>query len=436
MLNKLASTNYKITEIFYDIVSIYYYREKKVRMTMKYKVVAVGDLKEFLVKPMANSIKVGVDKFVMCYEENPAALTRISGFDSLRQLLKEKDTPETYRLYHTLYMLQCLHLLFNKEGKSVLVDKYNKFIAERQFNNEQYFGYDQFLVLSTIVHETIFDDKEFKYMELLVATHDLGCIGGDVRHFGRSGEMSKSVFKELGYNEVQAEMARVINGNHTLLGEILLGEGAPEHAINLYEKLAGLSIQMGKSPDYGWHLLFILTALDIHAAYSGRLTYKKYAELHELRGLNELKLKNENWINERKKLLLLPDAEFVPEFKYLHMQYCANRLNQLRTADPAAAVWLLNKLSNLLGFLNVMKKGLNLDSLQIIITFKSGLGHCDEMMRNISKGDGIITFNTDRTRDKDEDGKTILFEGTFCGLPFTFTADGYVLIDDVVKITK
>jgi hypothetical protein len=155
-----------------------------------------------------------------------------------------------------------------------------------------------------------------------------------------------------------------------------------------------------------------------------------------LRGLNELKLKNENWINERKKLLLLPDAEFVPEFKYLHMQYCANRLNQLRTADPAAAVWLLNKLSNLLGFLNVMKKGLNLDSLQIIITFKSGLGHCDEMMRNISKGDGIITFNTDRTRDKDEDGKTILFEGTFCGLPFTFTADGYVLIDDVVKITK
>ncbi len=434
MLNKLASTNYKITAIFYGIVSIYY-KERKVRMFMRFKVIAFGENKDHLLNPIIGApIVIGKNNYVMRYAYDKAQTDKIRDFSLLERAMKGG---ESYRLIHTEYMLQSL-ILLTKNSEVTAEAAYEMFIEGRGNTREHYLSFEQFVEFRNFARETLTDPKDFKYLEYLLATHDIGCIYGEARHFVRSGDMSKVIFKELGYSVAQSEMARLINGNHSLLGDILLGEGTPDYAIGIYNELSRLSVEMGKSSDFGWRLLFILNVLDVHSAYNGFLTVEKMKELNLLIGIDEMIRLDKDWINLRKPLLGFTNAEFVPEFKNLYLQYCYDRLQHMK---PEAAVWLLNALAKLdnsfkYSVIKVKDPVSNTDVAvkAFCITFKSGKHHNLDKMHEITKGNLTITYNIDQMTHQGEDGNIILLEGNFCGLPFTVTSDGYLEIDDVSEV--
>lgn len=404
---------------------------------MRFKLVSIMEEQtNTLLKPLLNVKAKGLNNYVMRYAYKPEKMSKIQDFWKLKDVIKNG---EPYRWMHTEHMLQSFYVLRGSFAEATSEESYKIFIEGRNKRGEEYISFKNFLSLRELTKEITSNEFDSKFLAYLIATHDIGCIKGEARHFIRSGEMSVSIFKELGYNEAHVEMARLINGNHTLIGEILLGEGTPEYAISIYNKLASLSLEMGEPSDYGWHLLFILTAIDIHSAYRGFLTNKKYEDLCKTRDLKEIESKNENWINERKVLLGFPDAEFVPEFQNLYMQYVDGRLKQLKQEDSASAVWLLNKLSQLFEYLRNTRikdrethKYVPLDFF--CITFKSGNGHDGNVMSHITKSEGIITLNLDKIPHSNEDGIVILLEGTFCGLPFCVTSDGYIEIDDVSEV--
>lgn len=383
---------------------------------MKTKIVSLFDINlKSLIEPLENKVVVG--GYPMWYRYNETEIAKIPEFGKLTEKLNNNGDP--YRWIHTEYMLQSLYLIANPDNKA----SYQKFIEGRGNGLDPYLSLNQFDDLRALVFQTLKDSKDFKFMERLIATHDVGCIYGEARHFVRSGAMSVDIFKQLGFSDDMAEMAGLINGNHSLLGDILLGEGTPDFAIKVYRKMSDLSVKMGKSIDYGWRLLFILNAIDVDAAYRGFLTQSKFQELQTVRDFSHLLELDAVWENHRKVLLGLPaESETVDWFKDLYLQYCYDRIREMDTDDAY-------KLLNTLSVLDYRLKQ-EVPGKFFCITFKSGKLHDLSLMKEFVDKEFAYDYNKEHEPFLREDGNLVLFQGVVNGLPFQIMSDGYLEIND------
>lgn len=418
---------------------------------MNFKLVAIVEVKkDYLIRPLSTNKTVGKNNYVMKYEFDFIEMSKIRDFFILENVLKNG---EPYRFMHTAHILQSFYFLGGFLEENTPEESYKNFIEGRKKAGEEYISLENFLVLRELTNKVASSNFDSKFFAYLLATHDIGCISGESRHFIRSGEMSKPRFKELGYNEDYCEIARIINGNHSLLGDILIGEGTPDYAISIYDKLSELSLCIGKPADYGWKLLFLLNALDVHSAYNGFLTEKKVQELHQLQDREALLSLKNSWGISRQKLLGIVDSSkddeidhhyiaiffnkvsqyfqthhphitLIPDVNSLYMQYCYDRIRDMNMTDSRI---FLNKLA----VVDHLIKQLT-DNQHFCITFKSGKDHNMDRMVEFISNDFFVECVS--VRDKElytHDGLRILFQGYIGEFYFEITDDGYLEIDDV-----
>ncbi|GEM_PF-3005122 len=388
---------------------------------MNMKIVAFGGIsKNSLIIPIPEKITVGKPGYSMWNRFNDEQIAKIPDLLRLKDVMRNG---EPYRWMHTEHMIQSLYLLYGA-GMSEK-ESYHKFIDGRGSEGEHYLSISQFNEIKSFLLKTISDQDDFRFLEYIIATHDIGCIYGEAKHFIRSGEMSTKIFKELGFSDDMAEIARTVNGNHSLLGDIILGEGAPAYAVQVYRDLAALSVKAGKSADYGWKMLFILNAIDVHSAYRGFLTRQKVQDLQYLKDIDALITIDSDWIANRMVMLGIGSGEFVPEVKNVYLQYCYDRLQDMGSEQ---VVVLLNRLSLLDKELKTEMPG-----KFFCITFKSGKNHDESIMERFVSGKYEVSYNRNFIPYKAADGNMVLLEGKVCGLPFAITSDGYLEIDDTPK---
>jgi len=241
-------------------------------------------------------------------------------------MLQESKNPENvnykelaYRYQHTLRLIECLSAILRGDYTG-----FQRLDIRAMDKGEQYLTESQFEKLSERVWFVLNTPKKRRFMMLLALTHDYGCLYDLPTHFIISGDVCVNDFQMMGYSK-QAPLARLIVGNHSYFGDLLLGEVSFDYG----KKLIKNAEVMGEDSNDFWHLLWILNVLDINSVNGGFLSKEKYIELSLLYNKEGIVLSHQDFLKQKLTYLftlekaekLIKEGSINPEFTEVYSQY-------------------------------------------------------------------------------------------------------------------
>ncbi len=188
-----------------------------------------------------------------------------------------------YRFNHTFVLLDSLYALIDPDVKA----GHAKFTRTAQValdRGEKSLSLKSFEKIRERVKPLV--EQNLLFTTALCATHDYGTLDKDkvARHFVYSGFMCREDFEKLGFNSKDVELAVLIIGNHSYLGDFLLGEATEKYSDYLEEQFAKVS-----DKKKAFELLWLLTVLDINGAGGGFITEDKMIDLWKLSSFEQLR---------------------------------------------------------------------------------------------------------------------------------------------------
>jgi len=305
------------------------------------------------------------------------------------------------RYEHTLILLESFYRLVNND--------YAHFIrlAER-ISHEGTLSTKQFQEMKAIAKQVLCTERDQFFFYLLLLTHDYGAIDGESRHFIKSGTLCVPEFEQAEFNNTKIELAKIIVGNHSYMGDLLLGEGNITYGLELYSKIEVLS----STPEKYWKMLWLLTLIDINAAGEGFLSNYRYTAIKQVDRLEGLSSQKTDWYKNRYQYLG-KDKNFYaqyknklsPNLKDVYLQYFHNIANLI---DDLSLISILNHCSE---FLQIRDSG-RLAKFSFI-TFSRDTKEFLPNILKIAQLDQTITLTS----------KTA---GVINGIEFNITDDGYL----------
>lgn len=321
-------------------------------------------------------------------------------------LAKLKASPHlrlnTSRYDHTIRLLNSFY--------QVIEDDYQSFRhldPQAQAKGLHPLTQSQFNHLRNLLLANTASSEDRHYLFLLLLTHDYGAIYGNSRHFIKSGELCPTDFLADGFSSDQARLSGLLNGNHSYLGDLFLGEGTVTYGLDLLQSVE----KSPMNPTQFWERLFLLNALDIHSTLSGFLSREKYHYLQEVQQADNLKALEHQWAAVRFKHLIEDDA-FYPRFKdvlpeqtaqiyFQYVWYLAHQLSQTELTT------LFKQCAQLL----VLSQHKQLHPIKFF-TFSGDSPQHLAGMRQLCSGDNLRVGTPE--------------QGSLNQIPFAITPDGYL----------
>jgi len=270
-------------------------------------------------------------------------------FDLLARMKQQSKNPANsshqelkYRYQHTLLMLEQFSAVFRHDEKHFI-----RLDQKALSRGESMLTAEQFDRISERFREVLNSPKSRMIMSSMIIFHDYGCLYDFPTHFVVSGRVCKNEAQKVGLN-AHSRLIELVVGNHSYLGDLLLGEASLDHADYLLEQAKQANLDLERF----WKYLWLLNLLDINAAKGGFLSSAKYRDLDPLYNSKDVLDLKENYLSLRLRYLFggdkaarMIEADLIdPGFIDVYSQYLHLLINQ-QTFTLQEQVRLINILT-------------------------------------------------------------------------------------------